>query len=375
MTGARLLVAIGVLMAVTPPAAAAAVRQCAVPAGVYRDAAGWAQRLTDPARIWPLTNGAGALVAVLGTGVDAGNTQFARGQVVAGSDGDDCDGRGTFAAGIVAARPNPSTTFTGMAPGASVLADRYTATMTDSGNDGPDPNALASAIDRAADVGARVVLVVVPAWRDSPALDTAVREAVARGVVVVSPATAGQPGFRSYPTSLPGVVGVGAHDRNGAPVQVESGDYVALAAPGEGLVSTSAGAGGRPGHRWGVKDPAFAAAYVAGAVTLMRAYRPELSPAQVLSRLTATANRPPGGGHDPRLGWGVLDVPAAVSAELPSMSTRATPPRTVAPAAAPVAPVPHSRLPGALALLGLVAAVLAAVTATVVTQARKGTGR
>ncbi|HYQ66643.1 MAG TPA: peptidase S8, partial [Actinophytocola sp.] len=113
MTGARLLVAIGVLMAVTPPAAAAAVRQCAVPAGVYRDAAGWAQRLTDPARIWPLTNGAGALVAVLGTGVDAGNTQFARGQVVAGSDGDDCDGRGTFAAGIVAARPNPSTTFTG----------------------------------------------------------------------------------------------------------------------------------------------------------------------------------------------------------------------------------------------------------------------
>src|SRR6476469_4092469 len=108
MTGARLLVAIGVLMAGTPPA------------GVYRDAAGWAQRLTDPARIWPLTNGAGALVAVLGTGVDAGNTQFARGQVVAGSDGDDCDGRGTFAAGIVAARPNPSTTFTGMAPGASV---------------------------------------------------------------------------------------------------------------------------------------------------------------------------------------------------------------------------------------------------------------
>jgi membrane-anchored mycosin MYCP len=370
MTAGR-LVAVGVLLAVFAPQSAAAAAQCATPAGVYRDGVGWAQRLTDPARIWPLTNGAGQLVAVLGTGVDAGNAQFAAGQVVPGSDGTDCDGRGTFAAGIVAARPDPTTTFTGMAPGAAVLGVRYTETMTSgTGGDGPDPDALAEAITRAVTAGAGVVLVVVPSRRDSPALGLAVRDAVARGAVVVSPATGDQPGMRSYPTSLPGVVGVGAHDRAGAPVQQESGDHVAVAAPGDGLVSTAPGTAGRPGHRWGVKEPAFAAAYVAGAVALMRAYRPELAPAQVLARLTATANRPPGGGRDPRLGWGVVDVPAAVSAELPEVSQVTAPPTTVAPAAGPVPPAPRPRLPGVLALLGLAAAALAAVTAMVTTRAR-----
>lgn len=370
MTVGRLMAAVGVLLAVTTPAAAAA--QCATPAGVYRDGVGWAQRLTDPARIWPLTNGAGQLVAVLGTGVDAGNAQFAAGQVVTGSDRDDCDGRGTFAAGIVAARPDPTTTFTGMAPGAAVLGIRYTETTTSGGNNGPDPNAVATAITRAVAAGAGVVLVVVPSRRSSPALETAVNDAVTRGTVVISPATGDQPGVRSYPTSLPGVIGVGAHDRDGAPVQTESGDYLAVAAPGDGLVSTAAGAGGKPGHRWGIKDPAFAAAYVAGAVTLMRAYRPELRPPQVLARLTATANRTPGGGHDPWLGWGVVDTPAAVSAELPAVSGTATPPKTVAPAAGPVPPVQRPRLPGVLALLGLAAAALATVTATVTTRARRG---
>lgn len=375
MTVGRVAAAVAVLLTAVPPAGAAAAAQCATPAGVYRDGIGWAQRLTDPARIWPLTNGTGQLVAVLGTGVDAGNAQFAAGQVVAGSDSTDCDGRGTFAAGIVAARPNPETTFTGMAPGATVLGIRYTETTTNSGNGGPEPDALAAAVNRAVNAGAGVVLVVVPSWRGSPALDVAVRDAVARGVVVISPATGDRPGIRSYPTSLPGVIGVGAHGSGGAPVQGESGDYVALAAPGDGLVSTAAGAAGKPGHRWGVKDPAFAAAYVAGAVALMRAYRPELRPQQVLARLTATANRPPGGGHDPRLGWGVVDVPAAVSAELGTSSQAATPPTTVVPAAGPLPPAPRPRLPGVLALLGLAAAVLAAVTATVITRATGGASR
>lgn len=366
----RLALVVGILLAVTPPAVANAAAQCATPAGVYRDGVGWAQRLTDPARIWPLTNGAGQLVAVLGTGVDAGNAQFAAGQVVPGSDNTDCDGRGTFAAGIIAARPDPTTTFTGMAPGARILGIRYTETTNNGGNDGPTPESVAEAIDRAVAAGAGVILVVVPSRRSSPALDVAVREANTRGATVIAPATGGQAGVRSYPTSLPGVIGVGAQDRAGAPVQAESGNYVVIAAPGDGLVSTAAGAGGKPGHRWGIKDPSFAAAYVAGAVALMRAYRPELRPAQVLDRLTATANRLPSGAHNPYLGWGVVDVPAAVSAELPAASDVATPPKTVVPAAAPTPPAPRPALPGVLALLGLAAAVLAAVSAIVITKAR-----
>jgi membrane-anchored mycosin MYCP len=365
-----LLLAIGPLVVATPAVATAAA-QCATPAGVYKGGIGWAQRLTDPSRVWPLTNGAGQLLAVLGTGVDASNAQFAAGQVIAGSDGADCDGRGTFAAGIVAARPNPATTFTGMAPGVGILGIRYTETTSSGGLDGPDPDALADAVTRAVNSGASVALVVAPSLRSSPKLEAAVFDAVNRGVVVVSPAVATDVDVKSYPTSLPGVIGVGAHDPDGFAAQKEAGDYISIAAPGVGLVSTAAGAAGALGHRWGISDPAYAAAYVAGAVVLLRAYRPGLRPDEVLDRLIATANRPPGGRQDPRLGWGVLDVSAAVSAELPAARPGVTVPATVVPAAGPVRPAPRPRLPGVLAVLGLVMAVLVVVTASAVARSRR----
>ncbi|MEE6261340.1 S8 family serine peptidase [Plantactinospora sonchi] len=365
---------LGLLAPLAAPAVPVdAAARCATPAGVYQDAVGWAQRLTDPSRVWPLTDGAGQLVAVLGTGIDVDNPQFGSEQVVAGSDRTDCDGRGTFAAGIVGARPDPATTFAGVAPGARLLALRYTGT-TDGGAgaaDGPDPDVLADAVRRATEAGAGVILVVVPAARSSRALADAVRDALADDIVVVAPAVADRPGLRSYPTALPGVLGVGAHDQAGAAVQDEAGEHVTLAAPGGDLVSTAAGGKGRVGQRWGVSDPAYAAAYVAGTVALVRAYRPGLSPAQVRDRLTATANRPPN-GRDPRLGWGVLDVAAAVTAELPpaAVGQAAAVPGSVTPAAGPERPPARPRLPGVLALLGLAGAVLAGLTATVVGRGR-----
>ncbi|MCP2170150.1 S8 family serine peptidase [Goodfellowiella coeruleoviolacea] len=366
-------VALGVtaLSAAPPPAAGAS--PCAAPAGVYREGPGWAQRLTAPERIWPVTEGTGQLVAVVGTGVDAGNPQFAPGQVVSGSDSGDCDGRGTIAAGIVAARPDAATTFTGMAPGVRVLAVRYTQATDGSAASEPDPDALAAAIGRSVAAGATVVLVVVPAPRSSPALQRAVSDALARGVSVVAPAVGDKPESRSYPAGLPGVVAVAATDQTGTPVQGESGDHLSLAAPGTGLVSTSAGTRGQLGHRWGVDNPAFAAAYVAGAVALVRAYRPALDPAQVLDRLTATASRPASGGRDPRLGWGVLDVYRAVTAEVVGeASARAgASPTTVEPAAGPATPPPRDRLPGALAVTGVLLAGAAVVGVAVIRRGRR----
>jgi hypothetical protein len=368
----RILAALLGMAALTAPAPAMAAAQCATAAGVYRDGISWAQRLTDSERIWPLTDGSGQLVAVLGTGVDQTNAQFGQGQVMPGSDGADCDGRGTFAAGVVAARRDSSTTFAGMAPGVKILALRYTqSTGNGTSADGPDPDALAGTIDRAVDAGASVILIVVPTPRSSPHLDAAVRNALSRNVVVVSPAVGDKPEARSYPTSLPGVIGVGAHDRAGLPLQAESGPHLAIAAPGNDLVSTSAGTSGKLGHRWAVNDPAFAAAYVAGAAVLIRGYRPTLNPAQVQERLTLTANRPPSGTRDDRLGWGILDVQAAVTAEtaVPA-STTTNPPAPVIPAAAPAKPPPHQRLPGLLAVLGVALAGLAVVAVAVIRRGR-----
>lgn len=311
------------------PVAAAAEQtqgQCADPTGHYSGAVPWGQRLLDPQGVWPLTTGAGQLVAVVGTGVDASNAQFAPGQVlpvrdVSGSDGGpaDCDGRGTVAAGIVAAQRDPSTTFAGMAPDARILPVRYTRSSGDS-DGGSDPGALAAGITAAAQARASVILVAVPASSDSPALDSAVADAIRGGAVVVSAAAASQQGSESFPTATPGVLGVGSTNQAGAAVQTESGAYVGISAPGADLVSTSAGAGGAVAHRFPVTDPGLAAAYVAGTAALVRAYHPELTPAQVVGRLTLTASRPPSGAHDPKLGWGTLDAYAAVSSVLPSDS-------------------------------------------------------
>ena len=345
-------------------AGAASAPPCVTPAGVYREPAKWAQRLTDASDVWPLADGSGQVVAVVGTGVDPANAQLSGRVTALGAAADDCDGRGTFAAGIVAAQPDPATTFAGVAPGAQVLGVKFTEATNGGAAAEPDPDQLAAAITASVGGGATVVLVVLPAYRTSPALESAVQSAVAAGVVVVSPALSQKAGVRSYPTSLPGVIGVGAVDEVGAPVQQEAGQYISLAAPGKDVVSTSAKTDGKVGHLWGLADnpPIYAsAAFVAGAVALIRSYHPTLTPPEILDRLIATANRPPSGGRDQWLGWGVLDVPAAVTAELTTPTRSDARPHTVIPAAAPVEPAPHAKAPGWLAVGGVVFGVLAVV--------------
>ncbi|MDT7800353.1 MAG: hypothetical protein QOI78_3786 [Actinomycetota bacterium] len=367
----------GLMLTGSPTLAFAAPEaQCANPSGTYTGAVPWGQRLVDPARLWPLTRGAGQLVAVIGTGVDGQNTQFAPGQLEGGggTEASDCDGRGTIAAGIVGAQPDPSTTFAGVAPGAHLLPIRYTQ-ANGSSNDGGDPGALAGAIDTAVDRHAGVILVAVPAAFDSPALSGAVARARAGGAVVVSAATATQQGARTYPTATSGALGVGSVNQAGEPVQTEAGDYVGVAAPGAELVSTSAGAGGAVAHRWPVTDPGLAAAYVAGVAALVRAYHPNLTGDQVVTRLTLTAHRPPSGAHDPRLGWGVLDAYAAVSSTLPAdvsppgSAVAPAPEPAVIPAAAPARPASDVAA-GTIALAGVALAAAAGVTVAAVRRAR-----
>jgi membrane-anchored mycosin MYCP len=364
-------------VALGAPATAAAQGQCANPSGVYTGAVPWGQRQIDPARLWPLTRGDGQLVAVIGTGVDGRNSQFTPGQLEGGggTEATDCDGRGTIAAGIVAAQPDPSTTFAGVAPGAHLLPIRYTQ-ASGSSSDGGDPGALAGAIDTAVDRRAGVILVAVPAAFDSPELSAAVARARAEGAVVVSAASATQQGSRTYPTATSGALGVGSVNQAGEPVQTEAGDHIGVAAPGAELVSTSAGGGGAVAHRWPVTDPGLAAAYVAGVAALVRAYHPELTGDQVVTRLTLTAHRPPSGAHDPRLGWGVLDAYAAVSSTLPpdvsppGSAAAPAPGPAVVPAAAPAHPAADVTA-GTIALAGVALAAAAGVTVAAVRRARR----
>ena len=65
-----------------------------------------------------------------------------------------------------------------------------------------------------------------------------------------------------------------------------------------------------------INGTSFAAAYVSGLAALVKQRFPDLTPAQIINRITATA-RHPGGGVDNYVGAGVIDPVAALTWDVP----------------------------------------------------------
>ncbi|RSN19286.1 type VII secretion-associated serine protease mycosin [Amycolatopsis sp. WAC 04169] len=336
------------------------------PQGTERSAP-WAQQRLAPERVWPLTTGAGITVGVVDSGVDGGSPQLSGGKVTAGVDvtapgeraDTDCYGHGTFVAGIIAASRDSTTGFAGVAPGASILPIR----CAKLGEDGSAPvltaASLGDGIRAAVDGGARVINVSASTTVDDPKLSSAVSYAANRDVVVVaSAANSAQQGDPvTYPAAYPGVIAVGAIDRDGKHADFsQTGSFLSLVAPGVGV--TSIGPGG-PGQ-WQGTGTSYSAPFVAGAAALVRAYHPQLSAGQVKHRLQVTADPPAAARPDPGLGWGTVNVVAAVTRVLPEeagvLKQLASPP--------PMSPVPDPEDEGngrVVAVLSLVVAVVLAL--------------
>ena len=65
-----------------------------------------------------------------------------------------------------------------------------------------------------------------------------------------------------------------------------------------------------------ISGTSFSAAYVSGLAALLKQRFPDLTPAQIINRITATA-RHPGGGVDNVVGAGVIDPVAALTWDVP----------------------------------------------------------
>lgn len=94
-----------------------------------------------------------------------------------------------------------------------------------------------------------------------------------------------------------------------------------IAAPGVGIVSTSSS--GEYRKATGTSD---ATAIVAGAVALVRSRFPNLSAPEVVHRLTATATDRGPKGRDNQYGYGVLNLVAALTADVPPLEADGSPP-------------------------------------------------
>ncbi|MBF6171362.1 type VII secretion-associated serine protease mycosin [Nocardia blacklockiae] len=352
------------------------------------------QRALNLPHAWQFSKGAGQLVAVIDTGV-ARHPRLpgliAGGDYVSTTDGtEDCDSHGTVVAGIIGASEEPGQGFAGVAPEAQILTIRQTSAQYQekgkSREQAPDAmpegygttRTLASAVRRAADMGATVIniseVACLPNIEDTD-LGAAVRyAALEKNVVVVAAAgnndkckgtnqvldpldPAGDPWNKVNMQVSPAryddyVLSVGSVDANGQPSKFTvPGPWLGVAAPGEDIVSLDvhfeeAGSKGvikgtvspqQQGQQAPLQGTSFAAPYVSGVAALVRARFPELSALEVIKRIEATAHAP-AEGWNPYLGYGAVDPVAALTAEVPNQ----LPPKRPTPAQSLQLPVPKA---------------------------------
>ncbi len=350
--------------------------QTCAPAGLDAPGTPWTQQLLGPDRVWPMATGPGVRVAVLGSGVDAGQRQLA-GKVEPGTDvlagggraDNDCLGSGTQAAGIIAGSRVTPAGFTGFAPDARIVPVRVTAPGLQF-NQAVPADVLAAGIRAATQAKVDVIDVTVATYADDPPLRSAVADAVAANIVVV--AAIGDEGAQGgtsataptpYPAGYPGVIGVGAVDQavrrwQGSP----PGQYVSMVAPGAAVVSLQRGTGLTV-----VDGTGIASAFVAASAALVRQRRPLAGAAEVVRQLEATAV-PVDGPNSPEYGHGLVNPYGAVTTEL------VTVPATSAPASWPAAAASATSSRTIVAIAGAVASAIG-VTIVIVASLSVPRGR
>lgn len=274
-------------------------------------------------RAWATATGAGVVVAVVDSGVDARNTHLTD-AVVPGVDlvgvaGDptgrtDTAGHGTAVAGQIAARPYPDSGVVGLAPDATILPVRVYYSDDDQGREAgvaPDATRIAAGIDAAVGAGARVVNVSMSTPNDTPVLREAVQRATAAGALVVASAgnrttSSDETDGPRYPAAYDGVLAVTAVDVDDNPsADAIHGAHVDVAAPGTNVLTAFHAAGDCMLSGEG-ESTSFATAYVSAAAALLAERFSEETPAQWAYRLQVTAARDQPAQRDDLVGWGVV---------------------------------------------------------------------
>ncbi|MEU2612736.1 S8 family serine peptidase [Micromonospora sp. NPDC007271] len=265
-----------------------------------------------------LSRGKGVVVAVPDTGVDPHPDLRANllpgTSVIGGISNDgrqDENSHGTSMAGLIAAHGrNRDSGALGVAPEAKIMPIK-----SSGANNLGTPDDLAVAIEYAIANGADVISISSSGGASSR-LIKAVRDAMSADIVVVAAAgNAPEDSGVGYPARENGVIAVGGVGRSGRHATVSAvGPEIDVVAPAVDIYSTSYG--GRYSKGTGTSS---ATAIVAGAAALIRSKYPNLPAQEVAHRLTATAidKGPP--GRDDEYGYGVIDLVAALTADVPPL--------------------------------------------------------
>ncbi|HEY1572800.1 MAG TPA: S8 family serine peptidase [Pseudonocardiaceae bacterium] len=277
--------------------------------------------------------GQGIVIGVIDTGVSAGVAGLAghvltgtnRGSAGGGGNADrdvDTFGHGTAMASLMVAHAN-AFGILGVAPDARVLPVAVPLDGTTDAGTGDDLD-LPGAIDWAADHGAKIINMSLdgPAGGDADHLSCptdeqqAVDHALSEGAIVV--AASGNSGDHGSPIVQPGVclgvVSVGAVDSAGrVPPWSSRHPYLTVSAPGVNVPSL----GRRPDTAFAGDGTSQAAAITSAGLAVIWSRYPKLTNRQVVARLLATV-RGKRATPNPALGYGTIDVGAAVDRAVPA---------------------------------------------------------
>ena len=305
-------------------------------ADTVRNAQLWVLNAVSAPQAWQLTEGQGTTVAVIDSGVNPDVSDLA-GSVITGPDltgvhtpmsNPNWGVHGTWMASLIAGHGHDGggSGIMGIAPRSRVLSIRVVTDRKDPGyaayqheSDSRVQDALAQAIGYAVAHKVSVISMSLGYGEPSAVVRTALQNALDHGVVVV--ASSGNSGESvgaramgqapySFPADYPGVLGVAAVSRSGAPAGFSSDNLsVQVAAPGVNVPAQ-----GRDGQYWLVSGTSPACALTAGVAALIKARYPGLAPALVVRAITSSTRNPPPGGYDDKVGFGTVDAAAALAA-------------------------------------------------------------
>jgi subtilisin family serine protease len=291
---------------------------------------------------WNTTQGSGVTIAILDSGVDATHPDL-QPNLVAGyntydgnTDTSDVCGHGTAVAGTAAARSDNGQGVAGVAGQAKIMPVRIAYNDASNGCYAYY-STIASGLTWAADHGARIANISYSGVAGSAAIQSAASYMKSKGGLVF--VAAGNAGINENIAPTTSMIAVSATDSTDTKTSWSSyGSYVALAAPGAGIWTTSKG-----GIYQAWNGTSFASPVAAGVAALVMAARPDLTAVQVETLLESTARDLGGAGRDTLYGYGRVNAAAAVQAAL----NMPLAPDTQAPAVAITAPLGSSSISGA----------------------------
>ncbi|MFN3346785.1 MAG: S8 family peptidase [Candidatus Bipolaricaulaceae bacterium] len=254
----------------------------------------WALPKIQAPAAWDLTKGSSTVrIAILDTGIDQNHEDLAA-KIVANRNFttsrtvDDLYGHGTHVAGIAAAITDNGRGVAGVGFNSSLMNVKV---LGDSGSG--QYSWIANGIIWAADNGAHVINMSLGGSSTSSTLESAVKYAYGKGVVLVAAAGNDNTSSPSYPAYYLECIAVAATDQNDVKASFSNyGNWVDIAAPGVNIYSTL------PNHnnRIRVKNYGYlsgtsmAAPHVAGAAALLRARYPSLTNAEIAQKLISTGD-------------------------------------------------------------------------------------